>query len=159
LSGYANSYDGDMTYYAGSKRMIVGFYSKHDNHKEDRIWRFYTGTASEVSCSEKGWTVWVNRYDYHLDFSCANNQALYGVHSKHDNHKEDRMWKFKCCDVGSFASMRYGDWTSYRNNWDDNLDYECEKLNEVIVGIKSDHDNHREDRRWYFRCAELLKKY
>jgi hypothetical protein len=159
LSGYANSWDGKMTFYAGSNRMITGFYSHHDNHREDRLWRMYTGTASGVKCNIQGWRGWANNWDGVLSFSCPDNQALYGVYSVHDNHREDRRFNFKCCSVGSFADMRYGGWTDYRNYWDSTLNYQCSKSNEVIVGVYSYHDNHREDRRWKFRCAELLKKY
>jgi len=168
LSGYANAWDGKLDFWAGqygtysvSNKMITGFYSRHDNHREDRRWRFYTGTgsASEVRCDVSGTKNWANNWDGPLVFQCPTNEALYGVYSEHDNGKEDRRWKFKCCDVGSFATMRYGPWTSYRNNWDAILDYQCSKSNEVIVGVKSDHDNHREDRRWKFRCAELVKRY
>jgi len=166
LSGYENSWDGKLDFWAGrygtysvSNKMITGFYSHHDNNREDRRWRFYTGSASEVKCKVSGTKNWANDWDGRLKFECRKNEALYGVYSEHDNGTEDRRWKFKCCNVGSFATMRYGGWTSYRNNWDSQLNYRCSKSNEVIVGVQSYHDNHREDRRWKFRCAELLKRY
>eukprot|EP00495_Collosphaeridae_sp_1-RS-2012_P004935 TRINITY_DN428_c0_g1_i5.p1 TRINITY_DN428_c0_g1~~TRINITY_DN428_c0_g1_i5.p1 ORF type:complete len:63 (-),score=1.42 TRINITY_DN428_c0_g1_i5:601-789(-) len=45
-TGYRNSWDNKLEYYAGSNKMIHGFYSKHDNHREDRLYAFYTATAS-----------------------------------------------------------------------------------------------------------------
>jgi len=166
LSGYANSWDGKLDFWAGqygtysvSNKMITGFYSTHNNRREDRRWKFYTGSASDATCRVSGTKNWANNWDGHLFFQCPTPEVLYGVYSEHDNGTEDRRWKFKCCNVGSFATLRYGGWTSYMNNWDADLDYRCSKPNEVIVGVKSDHDNHREDRRWKFRCAELLKRY
>jgi len=136
--------------------MITGLKSYHDNHKEDRRWAIKYGPASGVSCRGQGWSGWRNDWDKQLTFECPTQQALYGIHSYHSNSREDRRWEFRCCIV-SGADLRKGGWTGDVNGWDSALDYRCELSHEVVIGLSSYHDNHREDRRWKFRCAELLK--
>ena len=34
-----------------------------------------------------------------ISFNCPVNQALTGVESIHSNAKEDRRWKFRCCET------------------------------------------------------------
>jgi len=137
--------------------MITGFYSKHDNVREDRLWAFYSAAASGVSCTAQGWHGWANNWDSPLSFVCPNNQAMHSVISVHDNHKEDRRWKFRCCVVSSNAYLKRGGWTDLLNHWDGRLDFRC-KPTEVLAGLESYHHNHYEDRRWKFHCAELLNK-
>jgi len=156
LSDYKNSWNGRLSYTVPTNRMITGFYSNHNNDREDRRWRFYSGSASGVSCHAGGWSTWANQWEGSLSFTCKNNQALNGVYSYHNNGKGDRLWKFKCCSVSN-AYLRNGGWTNYVNGWDSLLNFQCSKYG-VIVGVSSYHDHRREDRRWKFRCAELLKK-
>ena len=46
------------------------------------------------SCS---WTGYVNGWDAQYSYNCPNGKVLLGVSSYHDNHKEDRRFKFNCC--------------------------------------------------------------
>jgi len=138
--------------------MITGFDSYHNNGREDRRWRIYSGQASKVSCLAKGWSGWANRYDKKFSFSCPTNHALFGVKSIHSNHNEDRRWKFLCCGLSSNAYMKTGGWTNYVNGWDDRLNYQCPGSNEVLVGVSSYHNNRFEDRRWKFRCGQVRMK-
>ena len=41
----------------------------------------------------------VNAYDKALEYTCPDNKVLAGVFSVHKNVKEDRRWKFECCDI------------------------------------------------------------
>ena len=41
----------------------------------------------------------VNAYDKALEYTCPDNKVLAGVFSVHNNVKEDRRWKFECCDI------------------------------------------------------------
>jgi len=154
-TGWMNSWDGLLSWAAGSNKMIHGFYSIHDNHREDRLWAFYTATASGVTCTPTGFSGYVNNYDQVARFECPANQALNGVISIHDNHKEDRIWRFQCCAVSSNAYLKVGPWSNWRNDWDRLLNFRC-KSTEVVVAVNSYHDNHREDRRWEYKCAELM---
>jgi hypothetical protein len=155
LTNWVNQYDGQMDWSTGSNRMVTGFYSQHNNHKEDRVWKFYHGSASGgVRCHSKYWTSdYQNVWDGTLSFSCAENEAISGFQSRHDNGKEDRRWKIQCCKVTNVQLHDVG-LTGYLNNWDGNLDFTCAD-DEVLIGVYSVHDNRREDRRWKARCAQL----
>ena len=39
---------------------------------------------------------WVNEWDEKFEFTCPSGWALQGMQSKHDNRREDRLWKFSC---------------------------------------------------------------
>jgi len=152
---WVNEYDGWMDWSVGKDRMVTGFYSKHDSHREDRIWKFDHGSSSKgVGCSSNYWTEdYVNTWDSQLSFSCEENEAISGFQSKHDNGREDRIWKVQCCRVTN-AQLQDMGLTSYLNNWDGELDFTCAD-DEVLIGLYSVHSNHHEDRRWKARCAQL----
>merc|ERR1719268_501570 len=46
---FANDWDEPLSFQAGTNRMITGFYSSHDNGKEDRRYAFYTMSAPRFS--------------------------------------------------------------------------------------------------------------
>jgi len=151
-----NDFDQTFQFSAGTNRMITGFFSYHDNHREDRRWIVKYGSASGVGCSAQGWSNWQNDFDQSMTFTCPSQQVLNGFNSYHDNHREDRRWEFRCCKV-SGAVLKNAAWNSdYQNWWDGNLDYRCPSTM-VISGVTSYHDNGREDRRWKFQCVDLLK--
>jgi len=95
----------------------------------------------------------MNSFDGNLDFTCGTNQALSGIFSYHRNKKEDRRWRFQCCKVKPY-DLHSEYTTSYINSWDGRLDFKC-GLNQVLVGVKSHHNNRKEDRLWQARCATL----
>ena len=105
--------------------MITGFFSEHDNNREDRRWRIYSAAAHGVSCKRQGEHGYANNWDDKLTFVYPDNQALSTVISHHDNHREDRRWRFGCCVVSSNAYLKRGRWTNNVNNWDARLDFRC----------------------------------
>jgi len=154
-SGWVNRWDGRMDWSTpGRDQMITGLYSRHSNRKEDRIWKFYYGSASGgVQCNSKYWTNYLNAWDRPLSFSCPANEAISGFYSTHHNRKEDRRWKIQCCKVTN-AQLIEGGFTRYLNSWDGLLDYRCAN-DEVLVGVYSRHHNRKEDRIWKAKCARL----
>lgn len=46
-----------------------------------------------------------NDYDEPVHFECPNNGYLTGIHSIHNNHDEDRVWKFRCCHITGSTSI------------------------------------------------------
>ena len=44
-------------------------------------------------------TNFVNAYDKELNYTCPHDKVLAGVVSVHNNLKEDRRWRFNCCDI------------------------------------------------------------
>jgi len=154
-TNWVNEYDGWMDWSIGDNRMVTGFYSKHYNRREDRIWKFNHGSSSGgVGCRSNHWTAdYQNDWDGLLSFSCPGNEAISGFRSTHNNGKEDRRWKFQCCEVTNAQLVDVG-LTSYLNKWDGVLDFTCAD-DEVLIGVYSVHDNKKEDRRWKARCARL----
>lgn len=167
-SGEANDWDGPLDFSAGKDKVLTGVESSHDNGREDRKWKFYTTEADGLTCSAGSWTAgfnrgandkWANDWDGPLDFKCPTNSALTAVNSNHDNGKEDRRWRFKCCDItsGGKFSIQSVHTTGWLNRFDEKLDAKCNP-NSVLVGLKSFHANHQEDRRWALKCGVVQEK-
>lgn len=152
-TNYVNDWDRRMEWEAGPNRMVTGVYSVHNNHKDDRRWKFSHGVASGVTTSGCHWSSAVNDYDERLSFTCNRDHAICGFASWHDNHREDRRWKIQCCRVNG-ATLSDQGWTGYKNEWDHKLKYRCPS-DDVVTGLYSYHSNSREDRRWKVRCARL----
>ena len=146
-----------MHWDAGQDGMITGLVSYHDNYREDRRWRFYHG-STDLRCVQGNWSGYKNSWDGWLSFSCPDRSVLNGVQSTHDNHREDRRWKFKCCRLPDYVVVARNGYTGYVNSWDGRMAWSCPRVNEAVVGVYSKHNNHREDRRWKFQCGQILKK-
>jgi len=86
--------------YNDGNAAITGAWSQHNNYKEDRLFTFECGELNPkyklVSC---GWTGYVNNWDGELNFECTNNGLIRSMWSRHDNYKEDRLWRFECCQT------------------------------------------------------------
>jgi len=150
---FANDWDEPLGFQAGRNRMITGFYSVHDNDREDRRYAFYTMSASGFSCRAPiHWTGLANDYDKEFKYQCPDNKPMYGVYSVHSNHYEDRRFKFKCCDLSEGRLQRLG-WTEWQNDYDGLLDFYCR--NGVITGVHSKHSNEQDDRVFAFECSRL----
>jgi len=141
-------YDKQWTFECGEGKTFSYIRSTHSNKKEDRIWHFScksTGTSGSCCFSDE-----VNEWDKPVDFTCPINQVLSGISSRHDNKKEDRLWKFQCCDNNVKLSGCY--YTVYMNDWDKELKLSVSG-SKVIHGLYSYHDNKKEDRRWKFELC------
>ncbi|XP_045183014.2 hemagglutinin/amebocyte aggregation factor-like [Mercenaria mercenaria] len=95
-----------------------------------------------------------NKYDEILDFECASEkQAISYIYSVHDNGREDRRFRILCRDVPGVRGPRRCEYsTNWEHAFDELLAFQC-RSNMYIVGMKSEHHNHNEDRRWKFRCC------
>merc|ERR1719244_2283878 len=85
---------------------------------------------------------WANRWDGPLLFECPENEYITRMYSVHDNHREDRRWKYGCRSLGTSKSCR---WTGYINEMDEDMTYNGLGF---ISGFESYHSNKYEDRRW-----------
>lgn len=78
--------------------MLTGIESKHDNHKEDRLWKFQCGHLEWGHLTECKWTEqYINDYIKPLEFTVPDDHVIVGLQSIHDNKFEDRIWKVKTC--------------------------------------------------------------
>lgn len=153
-TGWVNDWDNPVDWSAESNRMMTGFYSEHNNKKEDRRWKIWHGSVERIRCDSRYLKGPLNDYDKVLSATCSQNEAVCGLKSQHHNTKEDRIWYFQCCKLTDVALKDMG-LTGYLNDWDGVLDFRCQN-NEVLTGLYSVHDNLREDRRWAARCAALV---
>lgn len=154
LSDYVTSFEEKFTFVTQGDQMLSGLYSYHDDGKEDRRWKFWTGSAEGLSCSHKAWTDWVNDWDKPVSFKCGPQQVLSGISSYHHDGKEDRRWRFRCCEIYKNVQVVSSRLTDFLNDWNDVLDFRC-GASEVLSGLESVHHNGPEDRRWKARCVAL----
>lgn len=137
-------WDAPFTIDCGSRGAITYVESYHDNHREDRRWRWCCNFHIAPTNMHCYWTGYVNNWDQLLHFECRANYMISGVSSYHDNRREDRRWRFKCCkdpNLKRYISARR--WTGYVNGWDGHLRFHVSGAN-IITGAISVHDNRRE---------------
>lgn len=144
-------------YESNTFSMIAGVTSHHNNKAEDRRFRFLTTSVAGLKClPTQGWTDYQNFFDEEVQFTCPDHHALMGFSSAHSNEKEDRRYRFRCCDVTDsgfrIAEKRY----TSPNEFDAEQNQVCSH-NEVAVGMTSYHDNDKEDRRFRLQCGVLEK--
>ncbi len=96
------------------------------------------------------WTGNVNDWDLPLSFMCNANYVMAGVGSFHDNGREDRLWRFKCCHASGYQTKNCR-LTGHINNWDAHMNY---RSSSVFAGLTSYHDNGRE---WVITRMHLVK--
>ncbi|ESO87269.1 hypothetical protein LOTGIDRAFT_106953 [Lottia gigantea] len=95
---------------------------------------------------------WQNDWDQSLDVYCSYHQSFYRIRSEHDNGKEDRRWQFDCHYIGPL--MGGCTWYNDVNGWDAPVNFYCPN-NGAMTGVKSRHDNGKEDRIWSYRCCDM----
>ncbi|KAM4748684.1 hemagglutinin/amebocyte aggregation factor-like [Rhinophrynus dorsalis] len=138
---WVNDYDQPLFFTCPSFQSISLILSVHDNDREDRVWDFSCqNTFSQFSsCS---WTGFVNDFDQELSYVCPFGSVLSGLDSYHDNKREDRRWKFYCCQ-GEVAVNSNCKWSGYVNDFDNYLRWDAPP-NHYLVGAQSYHDNSKE---------------
>eukprot|EP01084_Bolivina_argentea_P004715 8935_1 len=162
-NAYRNDWDGSMNNVFKDWYFLNGQYSYHDSHKEDRLfkWRWCKVDANGVSYTDQK-RLSQTSYDEEWTRSCndlnGGHAAMIGIeNSQHDNHKEDRIWTFKC---GELDTTKYElsncAYTAVLNSHDGELYYNCPN-NGAIRSIWSQHDNHKEDRIWKFECCSIVE--
>lgn len=100
FSGWLNNWDQPIRYTCPNNGKVIGLHSYHHNHHEDRRW--------EIACCEVPkdrrptyckWTGWQNPWDGVLNYKVPNGWILSGMHSIHDNGREDRLYEFYICQI------------------------------------------------------------
>jgi len=156
-SDWKNEFDGVLDWSVGKDGMIIGMHSQHSNSKEDRVYGFHYATHPRVTCEPQAWSAERNTWNAVMSYTCHKNQALNGVKSYHSDHHEDRIWRFRCCDLSSNNYLEHEEFTYYVNKYDKSFDFRC-KEGRVMVGLYSQHSDHNEDRKWRVKCAKLFWK-
>ncbi|XP_078076117.1 hemagglutinin/amebocyte aggregation factor-like [Mustelus asterias] len=94
---YVNYFDGEFSFTCPFNSFISGMMSYHDNHHEDRRWRFYCCHVKSFCRGYCQWTSYINGFDAYFKWKVPDSSYLVGVSSYHDNHHEDRRWKYQHC--------------------------------------------------------------
>merc|ERR1712054_15998 len=102
--------------------------------------------------SRSWWHGWINGWDGNMGWHVSGSTFISGLHSTHDNWREDRRFKPLLTTIGT--SQRSHHWSGWVNNMDHYFAYSCPG-NMAIIGFKSYHSNHYEDRRWKILCSSF----
>merc|ERR1712168_463361 len=153
---YTTKYDYPWTIECPAGQSIWLVRSEHSNRREDRTWdiRCQANPSITEACS---WdSTYANTWDETFDYKCLYKGVISGISSYHDNHHEDRRFKFKCClprNIMKARSCRPAA-TGYQNNWDQDLFYMVPN-GRNLVGMMSTHSNYREDRLFsFYTCKQ-----
>merc|ERR1711872_274451 len=102
--GHVNDWDDPLLYVCPGNGVITGFQSHHRNSKEDRIWKIkccQLKAGINILLKNCNWEPYANDWDKQMYFRIEGRSAITGAFSVHDNHKEDRRWRFKVCEAES----------------------------------------------------------
>merc|ERR1711962_241145 len=140
---YVNEYDQPFEFKCKEGQSIDNIATEHSNHHEDRRWDF-TCKANKVITKDCSWTGEVNGFDQTFDHKCDKG-VIAGIASHHNNHYEDRVFKFYCCKTTRVLKGCLD--TDWINNWDEKFTAQVAK-DMVLVGMYSIHENYYDDRRF-----------
>lgn len=145
-SGYQNAWDGELSFYSNTP--FCGLYSYHDNHREDRRWKFRTCDFQQSWAfpASGEYLAYETMWDDTWKLECTQDKVITGISSYHSNSKEDRRWRIQCTHYDNVVTTNCAE-TDYINDWDGVLNYSC-PANKVMRAIKSRHDNGKEDRQF-----------
>eukprot|EP00091_Calanus_sinicus_P006429 TRINITY_DN1706_c0_g1_i9.p1 TRINITY_DN1706_c0_g1~~TRINITY_DN1706_c0_g1_i9.p1 ORF type:complete len:383 (-),score=99.20 TRINITY_DN1706_c0_g1_i9:38-1138(-) len=95
-----NGWDGELWWQGTPEnKFLVGMTSEHDNHHEDRQFRFFTVYSDNWYVTDCIWHTAVNNLDGVLDWTLGADEVFAGLHSIHHNHQEDRIWDLQVCKL------------------------------------------------------------
>jgi len=173
---YVNEFNEKFEHRCPVGWILGGAMSIHNNHKEDRVWKFSCIRVNWVG-SKSLWydynlsrwrsdlhdNIWrpntefntINNWDSELNYGWYDcNRAITGIGGVHNNRREDRkFWLYSSDIIGPHSPTCQ--WTGWVNGWDGQMDTSL-VVNQYIGAVYSVHNNRKEDRRWQF-C--LCTKY
>lgn len=153
VHSWVNDYDQPFTFTCPQHQSIQRVVSHHDNHREDRVFDFTCSNYEDSKFDSCYWTEYVNDFDQPVIFQCPHGGVLNGVSSYHDNHREDRRFRFYCCESPGMCLFNCY-YSGLVNQYDGDLDYTVPD-GHVMRGWTSVHDNHHEDRVFDFDVCRM----
>ncbi|XP_063058490.1 hemagglutinin/amebocyte aggregation factor-like [Engraulis encrasicolus] len=96
-TNWVNDFDDPLDFQCPSNSVITGMESYHDNRHEDRRWKFTCCNANYFCTGNCEWSGYVNDFDAIISWGVPSGHYLAGVSSYHENHHEDRRWKYLTC--------------------------------------------------------------
>ncbi|RUS79343.1 hypothetical protein EGW08_012897, partial [Elysia chlorotica] len=144
---WMTDYDQHFTFQCDENQHLKSIDSAHDNAKEDRVFNFTCEDAPAWTllggCE---WSGFANDYDGFLEYQCPKESVITGIESIHSNPKEDRIFKFKCCEPfgGPPGMFTHGClYTDFVNDYDETFSFAVPD-GMVLRGVSSIHDNSKE---------------
>lgn len=154
-TGYKNNWDAPLSWHVPNGYALVGVYSYHDNHREDRRYGFKYDRIKGRTYFYDRKNLPITGWDSSFTQACPRNYIMTYINSWHSNYREDRRFNFRCSRVPSaYTTDCY--WTNYVNYFDEYSSFYARPTDYVITGISSYHNNHREDRRFRFCVCKLV---
>ena len=92
-----------------------------------------------------------NEFDEYHNFAYPTGHSISHVYGQYSSRREDRMYCYGCQSTNPISIPKCYQ-TNYINLWDSPVAILCHP-NHYIAGVRSFHDNHREDRRFDFKCC------
>eukprot|EP00440_Ansanella_granifera_P047729 gb/GFBE01051699.1/.p1 GENE.gb/GFBE01051699.1/~~gb/GFBE01051699.1/.p1 ORF type:complete len:407 (+),score=33.00 gb/GFBE01051699.1/:1-1221(+) len=99
----------------------------------------------------------VNAYDKEFTKECVEGEAIVALSSEYGPHYKDRRWKIHCGEIkgaGATLGAPCSGWTpktAYDAKWQQVGGGDVR----ILTGMKSKHDNKKEDREWEFKFCTL----
>jgi len=145
--GYQNKYDNPHNFACPQGATVRKITSTHSNHHEDRRWIWTCSKDGAIpEKSDCTWTKWTS-YDAEFTRQCNDGYMITGTESKHNNHREDRQFRYKCCKIGANCEKDTCTDTEFLNQYDQDINFDVPATFQ-LVALYSMHSNHHEDRRW-----------
>jgi hypothetical protein len=95
-----------------------------------------------------------NAWDGVQDSNCGPGKAMVGLHSVHNNQREDRRMAIRCAEIDGGMKASTEDFKLAETHWDNTWNLDC-PTGSYMSGVASYHDNGREDRRFTFKCTKF----
>ncbi|XP_042370882.1 dermatopontin-like, partial [Plectropomus leopardus] len=134
---YVSHLRGILHYVSPDKHVVSHIKSSYSPDEKDRQWEIESrefGVSSNCS-----WSGIQNSHDGELDFSCATDSVLTGLHSFFREGSEDRRWSFRCCSFKNLITFECRE-SSMVNYWREDFDWQLPGGN-LLTGVKSQHRN------------------
>jgi len=126
--------------------------------KNDRVWKATCAALVNddhvVLLNNLGLTPYQNDFNEHFIYEASPNIILTGLNSTFSRETQDRRYRFNEAQLSKGIQCTDEVWSEYVNNFDENLDFECD-ANFAISGFESIHNDYKKDRRFNFRCCDL----
>ncbi|XP_056243440.1 tolloid-like protein 2 [Seriola aureovittata] len=145
-----NELGGVLSRQCPSGQAVSAIRSSHNDDKNDRLWGISCKAFKVTRTCQ--WSRYVNEYWGHMDFKCANNEVIAGVHSVYNSIMGDRRWKFYCCSAPGFTMVNCKD-EPLVNYWKEYFNWPVASSN-YLTGVKSYFDSQTRDRRWSFTYCQ-----
>merc|ERR1719361_2366202 len=95
---------------------------------------------------------YINGWDGYFS-NYQSNYFMNGVYySYHNDHHEDRRWKYNYCKPPDKAYV--GNRQQPKTGYDSTFTIDC-GANGALIGGTSSHNDHHEDREWIWYCGDL----